>query len=1278
MKRILILSIIFLSLCFLPLLAQECYKSSWAKAFGGTSPYDGMIDASRRFDGKFVIAGGFGNATLTLTPVSVTSSGTYNIYIAVHDSGGIFSSAAVAAYYTSAGDQLTLTRMNVGVDGSVYITGYYQGSTIHIGTSLLPTVSRKVVFAAKFDSSLAFQWEKHNEWQPADAYAYGITSDENKNVYVTGSFSHNAFIVDGIAADNSGPWDGWTGEGFFFKVDSSGNVKYVNSFGTAASDGGGRTITADSSGNVIIASYTGASNTTYLFDQQTGVSIGTNSTFQTAIGKYAGSDGHCIWGKIVGGSMSVSDACAGENNGFFICGTTNGVVNFYPNTYSNTDNGFIAKIDSNGNNLWMESDGGGSSWTENMGAVSYYNGMVAVCGNSMSSYPYLGKFPLNSVVNGAGTFMGFNAQYQTNGKLIWARVNTNSTSSTYYNSHPLIDNAGNQLLWGNFKSTQTWYPNSLTNGGSNFKLFLTKFIPFSPASSFTVSAGPDKISTCGTSVQLSGSTNPSGISFGWSPDLGFFNNGTKTPTVNPGISTNYILFGSYQGCVNSDTVNVSYSNAAVTVSAGVDLNFCGGDSAHIFTTCNQPTATYSWSPTQYLNTSSSANPYAKPPFTTDYAVTATYNNCKAYDTVKIYSRAKPYIFLNKQNYINPYWYTHLCSADTLHLNMGDPSNSYTVSPLSMVANVNNNLVDVLGNTSGMLRVTAMSPYGCIKKDSVYVSVHNNQSAPPIQGTVASPRSACIGDSLQIPLYITNSLTYNFQYGWYAGWQEDSLDGNGWHDINYWNSDFDIFDFSVGSPTSSFYSYLRILNVKSQMNGYKYRCYVYDYCSPRNYSNVCTIIIAPKISAQPQNKNLCAGVTDSINVNTSSAGANYNWEIKLGGVWVPFVNQPGVMTANGRFLKVINAQTSVDSTWARCRINGCIPASDIYSDSALIRVISQPVIISQSMGDTLCEMQNDSLMVYTNSSQYTFKWYQNYAPITPSAQYSGINTSKLLITPLYLTNNNSVYKCRISYAGCNYSAYSQSVRFYIDTLRTINWTGGLVNICMDSSFSSVLLSGATPAGGIYSGPGVYCGYFYPDSVGVGTYTLTYTFAGMQGGCSNASGNMIFQISQIPVVSWTGGPVNTCLGSSPIVLSGGNPSGGVYSGPGVSAGSFNMNIVGVGTYTLVYTYTDPLTTCSNSDSMIFIVNACTGINETDAGAMQFYFDNTAHIISFNQNDFTDAYRATVFDMYGQLIAQRDYNNGEKKGNLILPLTSSGIYFVKFSDETKSKTYKISVTH
>lgn len=39
--------------------------------------------------------------------------------------------------------------------------------------------------------------------------------------------------------------------------------------------------------------------------------------------------------------------------------------------------------------------------------------------------------------------------------------------------------------------------------------------------------------------------------------------------------------------------------------------------------------------------------------------------------------------------------------------------------------------------------------------------------------------------------------------------------------------------------------------------------------------------------------------------------------------------------------------------------------------------------------------------------------------------------------------------------------------------------------------SFLLTGGTPSGGYYTGPGVINGYFYPSSAGAGTHTLTYT-------------------------------------------------------------------------------------------------------------------------------------------------------------------------------------------
>ena len=63
---------------------------------------------------------------------------------------------------------------------------------------------------------------------------------------------------------------------------------------------------------------------------------------------------------------------------------------------------------------------------------------------------------------------------------------------------------------------------------------------------------------------------------------------------------------------------------------------------------------------------------------------------------------------------------------------------------------------------------------------------------------------------------------------------------------------------------------------------------------------------------------------------------------------------------------------------------------------------------------------------------------------------------------------------------------------------------------------------------------------------------------------------------------------CFDSDPVILSGGTPSGGTYSGAGVENGTFYPDRSGSGTFTIFYEYTDPTTTCTNLDSAKIIVH------------------------------------------------------------------------------------------
>lgn len=119
-------------------------------------------------------------------------------------------------------------------------------------------------------------------------------------------------------------------------------------------------------------------------------------------------------------------------------------------------------------------------------------------------------------------------------------------------------------------------------------------------------------------------------------------------------------------------------------------------------------------------------------------------------------------------------------------------------------------------------------------------------------------------------------------------------------------------------------------------------------------------------------------------------------------------------------------------------------------------------------------------------------------------------------------------------------------------------------------SPLSLSGGSPSGGTYSGPGVSNGQFDPSLTGVGTFTLLYVVLDATGCLSDT---VFQQITVNPITQAAFAPISPlCIDSAPLVLTGGSPEGGSYAGPGVSAGIFDPAIAGVGTHSLIYSVTN----------------------------------------------------------------------------------------------------------
>ena len=114
------------------------------------------------------------------------------------------------------------------------------------------------------------------------------------------------------------------------------------------------------------------------------------------------------------------------------------------------------------------------------------------------------------------------------------------------------------------------------------------------------------------------------------------------------------------------------------------------------------------------------------------------------------------------------------------------------------------------------------------------------------------------------------------------------------------------------------------------------------------------------------------------------------------------------------------------------------------------------------------------------------------------------------------------------------------------------------------------------------------YGTPSSVIGGTNTLDVTwdyYGNLSGQVRvdeiNACGQSDFSIIPVDIyprddVNFTGLNFTYCLGDSFVTLSG-TPSGGVFSGPGISGNTFTPLSAGLGTHNIIYTYTNPVSNC-----------------------------------------------------------------------------------------------------
>jgi len=231
---------------------------------------------------------------------------------------------------------------------------------------------------------------------------------------------------------------------------------------------------------------------------------------------------------------------------------------------------------------------------------------------------------------------------------------------------------------------------------------------------------------CTGSIQIGLSPTP-GYSYSWTPTMGLDNPIVANPNSFATTTTTYTLkIISPDGCVQSfdQTVNVD----APQIEAGNDIAVCEGTAISMGALSPEVGATYSWSPTDYLDDATAAQTIARPLMTTQYILTATGGGCTSKDTVTVYVTPGP----SNVDRLDPF--TIICELDCQEIGVSNnPLYTYQWLPAAAVESPTSSMTQIcpLENTNVSLVVTETAT-GCSKTQNmaVYVTTGGDCPIPP--------------------------------------------------------------------------------------------------------------------------------------------------------------------------------------------------------------------------------------------------------------------------------------------------------------------------------------------------------------------------------------------------------------------------------------------------------------------------------------------------------------------------------------------------------------------
>jgi hypothetical protein len=329
-----------------------------------------------------------------------------------------------------------------------------------------------------------------------------------------------------------------------------------------------------------------------------------------------------------------------------------------------------------------------------------------------------------------------------------------------------------------------------------------------------------------------------------------------------------------------------------------------------------------------------------------------------------------------------------------------------------------------------------------------------------------------------------------------------------------------------------------------------------------------------------------------------------------------------------------AALEVDEAMTVYLIGTTTPGCSTRSDDYTFTVLPQPTISITADGPlTFC---GDVAVNLTASGGIAYEW--NNGPTTET------------IT----VNESGNYACTgINEFGCEGSSNQLSVEVF--DLPEVAMAISTDSICISADPVGIV---GLPLGGTYVGDGIVGSSIDPGVAGGGAHQVYYTYTDSNG-CTNTSGVFDYFVLFEPTVLFLS--QDTVMAGDPPVEMTGIPSGGYYTGFGVSGNLFYPELVAPGFYQITYNYVDD-NGCTNRDTQVIYV-CCVGIDEAQAAEPKLYPNPTEGVLNFALGTHSaSTYR--IYDLSGRVVQQE--NLFTEQSSLNVSNLANGQYLLRFEGD------------